>query len=348
MSVGRDRFGVVVVGAGDMGARHARWWAATGAEVVAVADPDPVRAQALAEAHGALALPDPGDAFARDDVDAVSVCTPTYLHRGFVVAALNAGKHVLCEKPVALTGADAEAMRAAAERSSGVLRIGFMRRFDPADATLAGYVRELGRPILAQATITAGVRPKRLMHDANANGGPLIDMCCHVFDQWERYFGGPPELVRASGHTFARGKPGVAGIEELAVDSAQVTLRYPGGDEGHVLVSWGLPSGVPATEQHTYLGPDGRVASAWPDDVQLQRGGEALRWLPPPADPWREEIAAFRRELAGLEPRRLADIDEGIRALRTSLAALVSIAEGREVGLSEFGPPPGGAEPEAS
>ena len=330
-------FGAVVIGAGDMGARHARWWAESGAAIVAVVDPDVARARALAAAYGALALERPEAALARADVAVVSVCTPTYLHAGFAVPALEAGKHVLCEKPVALEIADAEAMREAAVRSGRRLRIGFMRRFDPAGATLAHMVGEIGAPLLAQATVTAGVRPKRLMHDRTANGGPLIDMACHVFDQWEAMFGAPPTSVRAYGHTFGEGKAALATVRDKAIDSAQVTLRYPGGGVGQLLISWGLPEGVEATERHTYVGPDGLVTSDWPHAVVLHRGTETVRWEPPPADPWREEIAHFRRELAGLEHRALADVDAGIRALRTSLAVLRSITEDREIRLDELG-----------
>ena len=323
--------GVVIIGAGDMGERHALGWQAAGATVVAVADPDRARAERLAARLGALALDEPEAAMQRTDVDAVSVCTPTYLHARYTVGALRAGKHVLCEKPAALRLSEADAMRRAAEDSGKRLRIGFMRRFDPASRQVLAFGEQLGTPVLAQATLAAGIRPKRLMHDAAANGGPIIDMCCHIFDQWEAFYGEGPAVVRAYGYTFGDGKPELASIRHKAVDSAHITLRYPSGGVGQIQVSWGLPSGIPATEHHSYMGPDGLMTVAWPERVSLLRSGGTLHWEPPAVDPWREEIASFHRELQGLEHRPLAAIDDGVRALRTSLAVLTSIAEDREV-----------------
>ncbi|MEJ2290315.1 MAG: Gfo/Idh/MocA family oxidoreductase [Deinococcales bacterium] len=331
-----EQLGVMVIGAGDMGERHARWWQAAGARVVAVVDPDRARAERAAAQFGALALDEPGAALDRSDVDAVSVCTPTYLHARFTVAALRAGKHVLCEKPAALRLSEAEAMRRAAEDSGKLLRIGFMRRFDPASQQILAFGERLGAPVLAQATLAAGIRPKLLMHDAAANGGPIIDMCCHIFDQWEAFFGEAPVAVRAYGYTFGDGKPELASIRHKAVDSAHITLRYPSGGVGQIQVSWGLPSGIPATEHHSYMGPDGLLTVSWPQRVSLLRSGGTLHWEPPAIDPWREEITSFHRELMGLEHRPLATIDDGVRALRTSLAVLTSIAEDREVAPAEI------------
>ncbi len=332
---------MVVIGAGDMGARHAHWWVDAGARVVAVVDPDTARAERLAAAHGAQAYAGPGGPLARADVGAVSVCTPTFLHAEYTVQALDAGKDVLCEKPVALRLSEAEAMRAAQARSGRRLRIGFMRRFDPAADRVLALGRRLGVPVLAQATITAGIRPKLLMHDAAANGGPVIDMCCHVFDQWEALFGEQPEGVRAYGYAFGDGKPELDRIRHKAIDSAVITLRYPAGGVGVIQVSWGLPAGIPASERHTYLGPDGLLSVEWPERVSLHGPDGEVSWEAPPVDAWREEIASFRAELAGREHRPLAGIDAGIRALRTSLAALASIAEDRDVAPSEVrGDPP--------
>ena len=331
----------VVVGAGDMGARHARHWMAAGARVLAVVDPDLPRAEASAHETGAQAMIDLHEALAlRPDV--VSVCTPTFLHAPTTIAALAVGAHVLCEKPAALTLADAQAMRDAATSAGRELRIGFMRRFDPAlDALLEAGARS-GRPLLAQATITAGIRPKRLMHDAQANGGPIIDMCCHLFYVWGLLFDGQPTEVAARGYTFSDDKPEVAHIAHRALDSALITLAYPGGTVGQVQVSWGLPSGVAPVEHHTYVGPDGLVTVDWPERVVRFDGQGEHVWTQSGSDPWKGQIAAFHAELTAAAPRRVASIDDGIDALRTSLAVLRSVAEGRPIALADVasGDPP--------
>lgn len=319
-----------VIGAGDMGSRHARHWAAVGARVLAVVDPDTSRVAAAAAETGAVALASFAEALAlRPDV--VSVCTPTFLHAPITIAAFQAGAHVLCEKPVALTLADGRAMADAALAAGKELRIGFMRRFDPAAARLAETVARAGTPLLVQATITAGIRPKRLMHDATANGGPVIDMACHVFDLWSRMFGGPAEQVVAIGHTFGDGRPELANIRQRALDSAAATLRYPGGHLAQLQISWGLPSGIAPREQHTYVGPHGLVTVEWPGAVDWHDGGPATPWHHPGDDPYRAQIAQFHAELTHAAPREVATIDDGMSALATSLAVLASIDQGHAV-----------------
>jgi predicted dehydrogenase len=325
---------VVVVGAGDMGGRHARHWAAAGARVVAVVDPDRARAELSAAETGAEAHADIEPALALSP-DVVSVCTPTHLHARNTIAALEAGAHVLCEKPVALNLADAYAMRDAAAEHGRELRIGFMRRFDPAFDQLMDVGTRAGRPLLAQATITAGIRPKRLMHDALANGGPIIDMCCHLFYVWGHLLGGQPVEVAAVGYTFSDGKPEVAHIRHRALDSALITLVYPDGSIGQVQVSWGLPSGIEPIERHNYVGPDGMVTVDWPRHVTLRDGRGVTRWRAAANDAWRAEIFQFHAELArGADPR-IATVEEGIDALKTSLAVLRSVAAKRPVPLAE-------------
>lgn len=324
---------VAVIGAGDMGARHAAHWQAAGATVARVCDPDVARAEALAAHYGAEAVADPIAAVREGELDVVSVCTPTFLHAAVTVAALEAGRDVLCEKPVALTLEDAAAMAAAERRSGRRLRIGFMRRFDPLWRKVELDVGQLGGPILAQATLAAGVRPKLLMHDAEANGGPVIDMACHLFDRWERIFGVPPRSVRARGHTFGADKPQLQGLRHVALDTVQVTLDYGPAGAGQIQLSWGLPSGVPAVERHTYVGPDGLIETDGLTET-LRRGAEVADYARPDVDAWHEEIAAFTRELDGGDPQGLADVQAGVRALRSSLAVLEAVRSGDQVVLA--------------
>ena len=332
----RAALGVAVIGAGDMGSRHAQHWQASGARVVALVDPDLDRATAAAARVGARAYGEPSAVLADPDVHVLSVCTPTYLHAGITVAALEAGKHVLCEKPASLTLRDAQAMHDAAERSGKELRIGFMRRFDPAYQPLMDYTTRAGRPLLAQATITAGVRPKRLMHDALVNGGPIIDMCCHVFNLWDVMFGGEPVAVSARGYTFSDDKPEVAGIAQRALDSALITLEYGGGSVGQIQVSWGLPAGIEPVERHTYVGPAGLVTVDWNKHLTLRDASGVTRWRSRGVDPWRAEIEQFKREITEGAPREVAGIAAGTAALRVSLAVLEAIATQRVVVPAEI------------
>jgi myo-inositol 2-dehydrogenase / D-chiro-inositol 1-dehydrogenase len=322
---------VAVIGAGDMGSRHAKHWHSLGARVVAVVDPDLPRAEAAAAAVGARADRGADAVLADPEIEVISVCTPTHLHAPFTVAALEAGKHVLCEKPAALTLRDAQAMEGAAQRSGKELRIGFMRRFDPAFRQLMDYAQRAGQPLLAQATITAGVRPKRLMHDALVNGGPIIDMCCHVFNLWDRILGGEPVAVSARGYTFSLDKPEVAHIATRALDSALITLEYADGSVGQLQVSWGLPAGIEPVERHTYVGPAGLVTVDWNQHLTLRDASGVTRWRSRGVDPWRAQIEQFRREIQVGAAREVAGIAAGIAALRVSLAVLEAIRTQRFV-----------------
>jgi predicted dehydrogenase len=137
----QDTLKIGVIGAGNMGGTHARCWnRLPGARVMAIADPQTGKAKALA-AHLIEARTNGGPApavlggadelIAHADVDVVSVCVPTHLHRPVVEAALRAGKHVLCEKPMALTLADCDVMLKAAKQSGTVFTVGQVVRCFP-------------------------------------------------------------------------------------------------------------------------------------------------------------------------------------------------------------------------
>ena len=318
--------GVIVIGAGDMGARHAQHWAAAGARVIGVGDPDLRRAEAIAEPLGARAVTDYRELLQDPAVQVASVCTPTFLHATFSIACLQAGKHVLCEKPIALTLEDARTMRAVAAESKRELRVGFMRRFDPSLPKLLSSVKFVGGPVLANVTVTAGIRPKRLMHARHANGGPIIDMGCHLFDMWRRMFGVTPRLAYARGHTYGPNSPQLADIKDKAVDSAMVVLEY-GENTVQLLMTWGLPEGVPFKENHVYAGPEGLVEAHWDymtNPVHLQDGAGTISYKSG-RDPWAAQIAQFHRELSEGAERRLASADDGIEALELSLDILEAI-----------------------
>src|SRR5882724_9427202 len=124
--------GVAVIGAGRAGMIHAENFmrAVPGARVVAIADPVPESLQRAAASLDlqAAAFSDYQTALQQPHVDAVVIATPTALHREIAVAAAKAGKHIFCEKPMAMNVPDCEAMITAANRSRVVLQIGFMRR----------------------------------------------------------------------------------------------------------------------------------------------------------------------------------------------------------------------------
>lgn len=124
---------VAVIGAGSVAKyRHLPEYAAHAqVEIVAVCDKVRANAEKLADEYGGRVHTDWQEMLQRADIDAVSVCTPNILHAPVTIAALQAGKHVLCEKPMATAAAEADAMIAAARASGKVLMIGQNQRLAP-------------------------------------------------------------------------------------------------------------------------------------------------------------------------------------------------------------------------
>ena len=112
-------------------------------------------------------------------------------------------------------------------------------------------------------------------------------------------------------------------------------LEYAGGTVGQVQVSWGLPSGVEPTERHTYIGPDGLLTVDWNETMTLHDAAGATPWQTDGTDPWNAEIEQFYRELTQGAPRRVASLEDGIDALRVSLAVLESVRTRCEVRPAE-------------
>jgi len=330
---------VCVVGCGMMGTIHAqRWNALPDARVVAVVDIQSDRAGRLA---GDCGLDrwylDYREAVSRDDVNVVSVCIPTCLHAEVTVFAAEHGKHVLSEKPMALTLEGADAMIAAAERNRVKLGIGFMRPYSPVQEQVRAWLAEgkLGRPLAYHSLDARELRPKREMHDANANGGPVIDMGVHLFDGWARLFDAEPVEVFAVGHKLAEGRPEISHIREVAVDTATVVVRYASGDTGTFVCSWGLPPGVvPPGGPDTIFGPLGAlhlIYGATHQEARWLREGGAWETIATcDEDMYQREIASFARCIVeDLSP--VAGGAAGKAALRVALAAIESIRTGQPV-----------------
>src|SRR5213078_5084639 len=122
-------FNVAIIGCGDMGVQHAAaWQTRSDCKIVAVCDESAERRDALAKSTGAGAFSKHADAIAHDAVNVISICTPVAFHSEVGIAAARAGKHVLCEKPIALTLEQADAMIRAARENKVLLCISLQYR----------------------------------------------------------------------------------------------------------------------------------------------------------------------------------------------------------------------------
>ena len=139
------------------------------------------------------------------EIDIVSVCTWNSAHAPATIAALNAGKHVLCEKPMALNADEAEKMREAALKNDRILQVGFVRRFGNDARIVRDFAAhgDLGEIYYSRATyVRRNGNPGGWFSDkSRSGGGPLIDLGVHVIDL-VRYLMGNPQPVSACGATF--------------------------------------------------------------------------------------------------------------------------------------------------
>lgn len=229
------RFGLIGCGwAGSL--RAAAIARLTGFRLVAVADQDLARARSLSDLYGAIAEPDWRSLVQRDDLESIVVSTPPPLHAEICIRALESGKHVLCEKPLARTPAECRQILEAAGRSHRTLATGFNYRFYPAIVKAreifdSGLIGELDH-IRSYAGHPGGSEfAHPWVHDVGVvGGGALLDNGIHLIDL-TRYFLGEVVEVKgyATGHVW-----GFPGCE----DNGFALLRSPGGRVASLQASW--------------------------------------------------------------------------------------------------------------
>jgi myo-inositol 2-dehydrogenase/D-chiro-inositol 1-dehydrogenase len=196
-----------IVGLGRMGRRHAENLAlrVPGAELVAACSPVADETAWAREALGVGAsYVEYEELLAHPGLDAVFLATPTAVHAGQIVSALEAGKHVFCEKPLALAVADClRVEEAAARRPEKIVMIGFVRRFDPSyrDAHAQIQAGGIGRPFLVRSQTGDQLDPSGFfVQYAPASGGIFLDMSIHDIDLARWLLGNPrPHRVFATG-----------------------------------------------------------------------------------------------------------------------------------------------------
>lgn len=220
---------VALLGAGRIGQVHAESMTATrDSRVVAVADTNREAAEALAARIGAAAR-SVDEIIADPAIDAVLIATSTDTHSDLITRATQAGKAVLCEKPVDLSLERALTTLAAAEATGRPVMIGFNRRFDPNFAALkAGFDQgRIGKGELLSITSFDPAPPP--VEYVRVSGGLFRDMMIHDFDMACWLFGGPPARITAHGAALVDPAIGEAGD----VDTAAVTMVW---DDGRIAV----------------------------------------------------------------------------------------------------------------
>ncbi len=251
------RLGVAMIGYAFMGKAHSNAWRNVASyfdvpafEQRVIVGRDAEGAAAAAAKYGwAESATDWRAVIARDDIQIVDICAPGFMHAEIAIAALAAGKHVLVEKPLANTMAEAEAMAAAARtaQSSGVQSmIGFNYRRIPALALAKeliaegrlGSVRHVRAAYLQDWLVDPDSPMTWRLNKDTAGSGALGDIASHAIDQVLFLLGDQVTEVSGRTHTFTTHRPGAAGLEEVTVDDAAwATLALASGAVASVEVS---------------------------------------------------------------------------------------------------------------
>ncbi len=317
---------VGVIGAGAMGSTHARHWARVpGVRVKAVADLELEKAQRVAGSVGAQAFAS-AEALLGAGCDIVSVCTPTDSHRSLTEQALAAGCHVLCEKPMALSLQDCDAMLLAAERAQKLLSVGQVVRFFPEYANAKRQIESgaVGKPAAVRARRGGGFPGwSDWFTDPNRTGGILFDLGVHEFD-WLLWCFGPVVRVYAKALTGRFEK----------CDLALITLRHASGCVSHVESTWADPKGggtrFEIAGDAGLLTHDARIAHSL--SFRTETRTQTLAPLHPDDDPYYNQCLAFARAVRGEAPLAVTGAD-GRAAIAVAVAATESLQTGRAVTL---------------
>ena len=289
-----------------------------------------------------------------NDLDLVSVCTWNAAHKECTVAALNAGVNVLCEKPMAMNAAEAEEMKAAADRAGKLLMLGFVRRQGDDAARAIELIKngDVGEVYFAKATYLrrAGFPGGWFGNKALSGGGPLIDLGVHVIDL-TRYIMGCPKPVSVFGATFDKlgardnvRRDGGAWISETVVDKpvfnvedlAVAMIRFDNGavlqvetsfnlnlknEKGDIEI-YGTKAGFSLGQFELHTEKDHELA-----DIQLH-GSHRFDF----DRDFRREVKNFVDAVEGKAPC-LAPAEDGVTLMKILDAVYLSAATGKSVDI---------------
>jgi myo-inositol 2-dehydrogenase / D-chiro-inositol 1-dehydrogenase len=329
---------IALIGSGRMGAFHGATVSrrVPGVRLVAVADPAPSAADKLAAELGAdRAYPDAAQVWADREVDAVVIAAPARFHADLVVAAATAGKSVFCEKPMALTLADADRAIDAARTAGVVLQVGFNRRFAPDWAAARALIDtgQVGTPRLLRSVTRdpGGFDPARV-----APNTIFLETLIHDFDTL-RFLNPGAEAVEVFAVADALVEPDWR--DRGLLDTAVVTVRFDNGAvgtaeacfeasygydvRGEVLGSGGMATmGDGRRTSMAFSGAAGRITETARSDQELFAGA------------YTAEIAAFADAVRAGTPAEVAG-EDARAALAIALAAAESVRTGQPVRIDE-------------
>jgi predicted dehydrogenase len=331
---------VAIIGAGlQCGRRAPVVSESPDGELVVIASLVRAHAEAMASRMGCEAAGDWRSAIGRDDIDVVLVCTPPHVHAEISIAAMRAGKDVLCEKPLSRTLGESEEMVRVAKETGRVLKCGFNHRHHPAirEAKRLVEAGTIGRPIFARCRYGICGRPgyeKEWRADPKqAAGGQLIEQGSHVIDLFRWFMGEVEEVALMTGRGYFKGQP--------MEDNGMALFRMRSGATASLhtsLTQWKNLFSFELFGEDGYLEVEGLGASygterlkvgrrdfdgPFHDGVTEYRGGD-ISWR----EEWKEFVSAIKEKR---EP--IGNGEDGLATMRVALAAYEAERSGRTVEL---------------
>jgi predicted dehydrogenase len=301
---------VGVVGVGIMGYNHARVLTdLPGAELVGIADPDATqrgKVAAMLGCHAVAGMDELIDAGA----DALIIAAPTHLHHDVSLKAIAAGRHVLVEKPIAPSVAEAEAIVAAAQAKGVALMVGHVERFNPAVEAVKAAIRD--EEILSIGITRVGPFPPRM-----SNVGVVIDLAVHDIDL----------ICYFTGSHIAEVQPQVKAAVAEREDIALLQFRTANGVLAHINTNWLTPfkaRTVHVATRKKYVIGDLLTRQVTEYFDYKPDGSYSMRHLPVAyGEPLRLELTRFLQAVRGEVPAVTGE--DGVAAIATAMRCLASL-----------------------
>jgi UDP-N-acetylglucosamine 3-dehydrogenase len=312
------KVGVAVIGTGFWGKNHARVYKELAeTKLVAICDIDPKRAKAVADQFGAKPYASAAQMLRNNDIEAVSVCTWSTVLAKEATRAVQAGRHVLVEKPMAANVKQAENLLKKAEKEGVHLTVGFLMRFIPGLKQIKKAVQD---KTIGELVCTSGKRvsqwPERI-----GDVGVVKDTAIHDIDVMLHLFNEDPIAVYAkTGH-----------MRHIRYeDYAQIMLTFKGGKSAFIESNWLTPyktrilvaTGSEAIMTLDYIS----------QELTVENAKETLKPRYPMQEPLKLELQHFANCIMKKDNPLITGLD-GLKALRIAESALKSSATGRIVKL---------------
>lgn len=269
---------------------------------------------------------------AYDGLDCVDICTPTFLHAEMTVQALEAGKHVICEKPMALTVEDCQRMIDAARANGRLLFVAQCIRFWPAYELLAQMIEdgELGRVVLAKFVRVSPAPGSSLASwflDTSRSGGALLDLHIHDVDFIICTFGLPQAVWARAENLFSQGEKVDHVLTHYSYDDFLCSAE--GG--------WAMPPAYPFEMGYQVLGEKGLLEFSMNKDpavVFYPAEGEVQVPEVSPETGYERELWYFAQCMENNQPPERVTPESARESVRVVLAERESIRSGEQVALS--------------